>query len=672
MTGKLHQGRRSLTLVAGGGTANRVMGTVNGTAMAMVQATVGMAPNGLFGRTATRLVAASNASQEVKNVADYVCDGVADEVEIHAAWSDLGLYGGTVLLSEGRFTLAAALISKATRVVLRGMGMGATTLFATAGGGGPLNTNLVQVVHDDCELADLTIDGDRADNGALTNMTLLLVQGARTLVHRVSGINSPGHGFILQTGANIVIRECLVVSTFYDGIYLRAPTGQPIVAQGCTTSGTGRYGIVIDGGPASVSDCAALASAGDGFITSNVAPASLRNCLAQGNAGVGFRLNAADGMLTDCRAVSNTGRGFHISAARSRFYGCVSETSGTEGFLCDGSADLLVVGCTVRGATGAGYVHSATGVGIYLGCQALGSATYGFNIGLGTVHIVDCTIVGVATGNHGIWVQKGANSILAGNRIATIGTAGIGIGTGGPPNTTDHAILDNAISDVGLKTNNVNYGIEVYVGATNCHIAGNSFEIAGSGNRAYGSIFLDTQAASNHYVGLNDFFNGYLTTPYSNVMANNTRRAAKLQLDYSLSSDAFNNTAIAAATWYDICPDQTFRVDMQSSIVEITVRANMLTGITGGPCVVFVQVLIDGGTYQRREMCEHIENGGWQSPFGGGHNWKLQQVLAVGNHTVRVQFYMTLAGIAYLRGVGTNFSGTVTENLHIQVVEYAR
>ena len=61
-------------------------------------------------RTATLVVAASDASPKSKRGADYICDGTADEVEINAAIDALPAAGGKVVLSEGAFTLANSII----------------------------------------------------------------------------------------------------------------------------------------------------------------------------------------------------------------------------------------------------------------------------------------------------------------------------------------------------------------------------------------------------------------------------------------------------------------------------------------------------------------------------------------------------------------------------------
>lgn len=57
----------------------------------------------------TFIVAASDATQRVRGNADYVCDGTADDVQILAAMNALPTQGGTVILSEGNFSLTSAL-----------------------------------------------------------------------------------------------------------------------------------------------------------------------------------------------------------------------------------------------------------------------------------------------------------------------------------------------------------------------------------------------------------------------------------------------------------------------------------------------------------------------------------------------------------------------------------
>ena len=61
----------------------------------------------------TFLVAASDARDQIKAVADYVCDGVDDHVEINAAWvavQALNIGGGRVVLSAGTFLITDGVV----------------------------------------------------------------------------------------------------------------------------------------------------------------------------------------------------------------------------------------------------------------------------------------------------------------------------------------------------------------------------------------------------------------------------------------------------------------------------------------------------------------------------------------------------------------------------------
>ncbi len=67
-------------------------------------------------------MAALDASVSERHEADYVCDGVADEVEIIAAITALPSTGGSVVLSTGTFTLAAQVLKAKDNVHIYGQG----------------------------------------------------------------------------------------------------------------------------------------------------------------------------------------------------------------------------------------------------------------------------------------------------------------------------------------------------------------------------------------------------------------------------------------------------------------------------------------------------------------------------------------------------------------------
>lgn len=79
-------------------------------------------------RTATLVVAASDASTQAKNGADYVCDGVNDQEELQAAIDALPASGGRVVLSEGRFYTSAAIEVLKHNVVIEGQGISSVVI----------------------------------------------------------------------------------------------------------------------------------------------------------------------------------------------------------------------------------------------------------------------------------------------------------------------------------------------------------------------------------------------------------------------------------------------------------------------------------------------------------------------------------------------------------------
>ncbi|WP_329032268.1 SGNH/GDSL hydrolase family protein [Streptomyces sp. NBC_01725] len=113
----------------------------------------------------TRIVASSTAPADVRAAATYVCDGIADQVQIQAALDDArDNGGGEVQLTVGDFHLSAPLSIEGTDdvdteigIALRGQGARATML--TAGDGLTSAVHLTKVVRVVLESLGLTIDG---------------------------------------------------------------------------------------------------------------------------------------------------------------------------------------------------------------------------------------------------------------------------------------------------------------------------------------------------------------------------------------------------------------------------------------------------------------------------------------------------------------------------------
>lgn len=113
----------------------------------------------------TRIVASSTAPADVRAAAQYVCDGIADQVQIQAALDDArDNGGGEVQLTIGDFHLSAPLMIEGTDdvdveigIALRGQGARATML--KAGDGLTSAIHLTKVVRVVLESLGLTVAG---------------------------------------------------------------------------------------------------------------------------------------------------------------------------------------------------------------------------------------------------------------------------------------------------------------------------------------------------------------------------------------------------------------------------------------------------------------------------------------------------------------------------------
>lgn len=108
-------------------------------------------------------IAASDSSAKDKAVADYVCDGTNDGVQINAALAALPATGGTVVLSDGTFVKSVTNITiPIDNVCIRGQGRSTIVKLANS-----VNAS-AQVFYasgkDSIEILDMIIDGNEANN----------------------------------------------------------------------------------------------------------------------------------------------------------------------------------------------------------------------------------------------------------------------------------------------------------------------------------------------------------------------------------------------------------------------------------------------------------------------------------------------------------------------------
>jgi hypothetical protein len=289
----------------------------------------------------TVLTVASSTSLQ-KAHADFICDGIEDQIQIQAAldsvW-DNG--GGTVKLLEGIFNVAyyptTVLVSLRipNNVTLEGSGINATTIkrAANQSTGQFLISNKDTVTAHNVVIKDLTIDGNKANN-----------RGGTTFVQY-------GIGF----GGNL--KYAIVENVLAQNMRGQRPDG--------------------------VSESA-------GFQTVNTAHVSFINCISVGcdSSVSGFSADAS----TDIRWINCTsynqglGIGFTHNNIRNGIYiGCVAYGDSVCGFNSEFSDNISYVNCLAG-------ISSADYDGGYPADSAMGNGLAGFNVygGKKNISFVNC------------------------------------------------------------------------------------------------------------------------------------------------------------------------------------------------------------------------------------------------------------------------------------------
>lgn len=330
-------------------------------------------------RAVTLTVAASNASPLMKSMADYVCDGTSDQVEINAALSALPAVGGTVQLSEGTFIIDGVVNTQKANSTLAGQGIGSTFIRVKDTAGAGVNASLIALNHVTCGVRDLTVDGNKANNGPQTAMIGVSAQASNTTLYRVQVVNSVGHGAVVgaSTTQGVLVRDCIFQSNTVTGCIVRSLT------------------------------------------TGALWPTTLIGCASYGNA-TGFSSDAGPVVYDSCLAFNNTGYGFITAASNTRYVGCSSRANTNSGIVLNGGDYSQVVGCYVSHNNSSGIQVSTGSCHLVVGNYVLSNAAYGILVqGAGSSAVRD-NYIGYngtsAASYHQIFVQSdycyiGGNSV---------------------------------------------------------------------------------------------------------------------------------------------------------------------------------------------------------------------------------------------------------------------
>ena len=175
-------------------------------------------------RIATLFVAAYDALDKCRAQADYICDGVADEVQINAALAALPAQGGRVVLSEGTFILNAPIAFPGSDIIIEGQGT------ATDVNGDGLATGEHAFVISgwtNCQIKNLGVH-TQAGGGNVCHCIFLEDSADYTTIDGVAIVKSDSDGIHIEGTASgdIIIRNCHIYSVDGHGINVVPDVGE--------------------------------------------------------------------------------------------------------------------------------------------------------------------------------------------------------------------------------------------------------------------------------------------------------------------------------------------------------------------------------------------------------------------------------------------------------------
>ena len=265
------------------------------------------------------LIAASDAPQSMKDIADIVCSGSNDNVEINQAIAELmpnrnTSLGGEVQLSPGTFNISDK-IRMRPRVSLIGSGR-STILKATNEWnshnapneiGGVIEANSLGI--DKCHIASLAIDGNRKNvHGIYFNITQKWFDdGSPDAANTFTDlyIYRPGADGIRFIGSRMRAAQLSRIRVWLAGGYGYFLENPDSFYSQLETGGSGKSGFYVDKANSRFTNCKAWFSKEHGFEI-EASRNQFAACESQDNRMHGYKISAGQVTFTSCHADSNS------------------------------------------------------------------------------------------------------------------------------------------------------------------------------------------------------------------------------------------------------------------------------------------------------------------------------------------------------------------------------
>jgi len=263
---------------------------------------------------ATIVVAASDSLN--RGAANYVCDGVADNVEIQAAINALPANGGKIQLSEGTFNISATIVFPIVKsVALVGMGRGAEYPSRNA------QTVIFVANGSNCDAISIAtpLNSSEFANGSIIRD--LMIDGNKTN-------NASGHGLNITYLRAGLIENVWAYNCKQNGFHKDRPGGAPAYSDDWCT----------------YRDIMSIANDGHGgYFRGTQDGGFFENCWFNSNAGRGLDLNGLfRGWLNHVCAEHNGDEGFFFAGVYEMFMKIRSWDNANTGVYIEGSFDLCL------------------------------------------------------------------------------------------------------------------------------------------------------------------------------------------------------------------------------------------------------------------------------------------------------------------------------------------
>jgi parallel beta-helix repeat protein len=392
--------------------------------------------------TATKIVAASNSPQAVRDAADYVAGATSSQTAINAALTAAA--GGKVYLAEGTYTVNASIsIPNNTTLV----GAGAGTVIELGAALDRTIENSDKVNGTGITLQDFRLNGRRDTyNASLTGGVYLESMGA-------------GSGSSARVGARLTN---IWVSNYYGtAVWLEASSNNIIMGSTTVNNLWGLY--LVSSHHNTITGNTAQGNTGEGFYLSGSNHNTITGNTAQANAsGVGFGLanssyntvsgNTANANMSGIQMVSGSA---HNLIVGNRIHDSGGNSSANHGIVVNQATsnyNSITNNYISDTAGGARAISLANGTGTYLSGNRFGVGGQGAwhasgpinDAGTGTIYVNQI-------GNNGAIVNRQANTTTAfqiqranGDVLFSADTTNsrIGIGTNAPAYALDVVTAD--------------------------------------------------------------------------------------------------------------------------------------------------------------------------------------------------------------------------------------